>query len=616
MNDFKPLSLGEIKVWGNHHHGLALMFGATTGLMIDAAKWPLNEAIAASLIDASAGIPRDDEGSTHLVKVPGISDLNMTPEELAAERSAGRAWQNYALLSGSPLALLGEQLGGWVCIDPDGYRWWVKPKAGSLSPRYGTVSSAGPLTFSFEVLPYGYVEEGAKKADPVTVGVTLNSLGQINPPGLVPPNGSVLSMRMASISSHGRSVIISLLPTRTNPPDARDLPYGFLLLELAGPGPNFVATLSVLRTRAQCFGTFNSSSTGGLRISNRLAMDLKTTVLVNERDSSGNLLHGEAFYEATNIRAIQPGEPGWQYGYSTTAFYYTTGTSALSKFMRDRLVQLAYDDQDQVVEIAIDWEEESVQTYVPPAVVASGGYTLVTGSAVTGSRTGTIHLSITIDTSGTLERRVRLKRNGEVMSSFTLNSATSVNDSYGIDLPLTDSWISGFTDLYFSPPSGAAKYMVGPTGDGNGIPDGSKWNLSYSASLDGQELFNRTIHRRFIETASSDNMPVLRLEAITDIEAGSGESWRLTCTGMRLCNHLHALRFERYEPLDALTTPKFAKSMVVVPTAGQVWANTKASGDTDPIDRTHLTGSYEPHTHAVRVDVDWTDSNRERGFWI
>lgn len=614
MNDILPLSLGEVVRWGNHNHGLALMGGSAPALMIDGVQHELKDAIRQSLFDGTVGVPRDDEGSTHLVRVPGVPDLDMTPEELQAEREAGRAWQNYALLSGSPLALLGEQLNGWICIDPAGERWLVQSAPGSTSPRYGYASSAGALTFNLQVRPFGYFEEGAEEADPVTVSATLGNIGQANPPGLTPPNGSTLVMRIASVASHGRAVIISLLPTKTNPPDARDLPYGFLLLELGGPGPNFTATLSVLRTRAQCFGTFNNTTVGGIKLG-QLALDLKTTVLIDERDSSGNILHGEAFYEATNVRTLQPGDPGWQYGYSTTTYRFTTGTGVQYAYMRDRLVQLTFDDQDQLVETALDWEEDYESAYAVPVVVPSGGYTLVVGSAVVGSRTGTVRLTVTLDITASLERRVRLKRNGEVMSSYTLNSATTANRTYDVDLPLTDSWISSFTTLTFSPASGAAKYMVGAESDNNGIP-ASMWTQTFAATLDGEQFYSASYHRARIESASAANMPVLRLDALTDIENGGEDSRRLTVTVMRLCNHLHALRFERYEPLEALTVPKFAKSMLVVPTAGAPWQNTKASGDTDPTDRTHLTGSYEPVTHAIRVDVDWTESNRERGYWI
>ncbi|MDF3864194.1 hypothetical protein P3W53_06975 [Pseudomonas denitrificans (nom. rej.)] len=616
MNDFQLLSLGEVRLWGNHHHGLALMFGATTGLMIDAAKWPLNEAIAAALFDASAGIPRDDEGSTHLIKVPGIGELDMTPEEIAAERAAGRAWQNYALLSGSPLALLGQQMGGWICIDPDGQRWWIKPKAGTLSPRYGTVSSAGPLTFTFEVRPYGYFEQGAEEAAPVEVGVTLNNLGQANPSGLSPPNGSILSMRMASISSHGRSVIISLLPTKTNPPDCRDLPYGYLLLELAGPGPEFEVTLTVLRSRAQCFGEFSTSVTGGLKLAGRIHMDLKGTVLIEERDGSGNLLHGEALYEPTTFTTLQPGDPGWQYGYSTTSLNFTTGNSSRNYYMHDRLVALTYDDQDQLVEVRLDWEEEDHLNYATPVVTASGGYTLVTGSAVAGSRTGSVHADIALHADGDFERRVRLKRGSEVISSFTLNTTTLSDYTLSVDLPLTDSFISAFTELAFSPVSGRALYMIGAGGPGDNIPDGDWWNLNCSATMDGKELYNKAFQRRFFETANSSFMPLLRLDAATDLEISSADSNRLAITAMRLSNHLCALRFEQYQPVSTSAQPTYAKSAKVVPTAGVPWENTKATGDTDPPDRIHMTGSYEPFTHAIHVDVDWTESNRERGFWI
>src|SRR5690606_8720156 len=80
----------------------------------------------------------------HLVKVPGVPPLDLTPEQLAAEQALGRNWLSHGLLAGPYQGLFSYALNGWVCIDGTGARWYIKP-VGSPALHMGTLQPADSL---------------------------------------------------------------------------------------------------------------------------------------------------------------------------------------------------------------------------------------------------------------------------------------------------------------------------------------------------------------------------------------------------------------------------------------------------------------------------------------
>ncbi|MBD9499935.1 hypothetical protein IB256_04030 [Pseudomonas sp. PDM17] len=608
MNDLRFLDLNKLTRWGHAIHGLALIGGASAKYQAGGAEFQLPGPVALSLVDATVGIPVEDQGNTHLVKVPGIAAVDITEEEAVAEAQQGRFWQNYALLSGAAQALAGAQLKGWVCIAPDGGRWLIQP-AGTPSLRYGSTAAGGPLTLQLNVRPFGRFE--AEPVAPITVAGTLADIGQADPPGISAPNGAMLAMRIASIASHGRSVLIALMPTKTVPADVRDLPYGWLRLDLIGNGPNFAVSLSVLCTRAEALGDIDHELSSTIQ-SYRITPKFQGTVLVEERDANGQLLHGEATYQTTGFAVLRVGEPGWQYGYSTTNSYFSIGAHTGYSYMRNRLVAVTFNELDQVVRTSVDWEMDSHFTYEQPDLQAQGQYKLVTGSAVPGERSGAMSVNITLAGSGTYNERVRLKRDGVELSLYEFTVPASASYSYTVDLGMSQEWLNSRTSLVFSPVGATAQYMIGGPDPANGIPIGTHWARTLTVKLDDQVQESITDHDRAWATVGLDQLPVMRIESSNVLNLD--DYLRVDCTAFRLCNHVAGLRYERYEDGAATALPEFAKSLHLVATSGGRWTNPRSG--TDPVDRTRMTASYHPITYALHVDLDWSESNRARGTWI
>lgn len=608
MNDLKFLDLNKLKRWGHTIHGLALIGGASAKYQAGGLEFSLPGAISLSLVDATVGIPVEDQGNTHLLKVPGIAPVDITEDEAIAEAQQGRFWQNYALLSGAAQALAGAQLKGWVCIDQDGGRWLIQP-TGTPSLRYGATAAGAPLTLQFSVRPFGRFE--AEPVAPITVAGTLADLGQADPPGVSAPNGSMLAMRIASVASHGRSVLIALMPTKTLPADVRDLPYGWLQLDLLGDGPNFTVSLSVLCTRAEALGDIDYSLSSTIQ-SYRINPKFQGTVLVEERDANGQLLHGEAIYQPAGFAVLKVGEPGWQFGYSTTNNFFSIGAHTGYSYMRNRLVAVTFNELDQVVRTSVDWEMDSHFTYEQPDLQAQGQYKLVTGSAVAGERSGAMTATIGLSGSGTYTERVRLKRDGVELSSYEFTAPASTSYSYTVDLGISQEWVSSRTSLVFSPVGATAQYMIGGPDPANGIPEGTHWARTLTVKLDEQVQESITDHGRAWATVGLDQLPVLRIESSNVLNLD--DYLRADCTAFRLCNHVAGLRYERYEDGASNARPEFAKSLHLVATSGERWSNPRLT--TDPVDRARMTASYHPITHALHVDLDWSESNRARGTWI
>ncbi|CDF82656.1 hypothetical protein PKB_1291 [Pseudomonas knackmussii B13] len=610
MNDeMNILDLGEVRWWGHSIHGLAMVGSSSPVYKASGLQFALPAEIAGSLVDATVGIPNEDQGNVHLVKVPGIAELDIAEEEVAAELQEGRVWQNYALLSGPKQALAGQALKGWVCIDPANKRWLVKP-TGTPSLRYGSIAAGGSLSLSFDITPFGYV--GDPVAAPVSIGGILGALGQENPPDLVAPNGSMLVMRISSIASHGRSVVIALMPNRTLPADIRDLPYGFLQLDLVGNGPNFTVALSVLHTRIETFGDRHNQTVGDIPFNWRIRPQFKGTVLVEERDASGNLLHGEAIYEPIPFTPLQVGTPGWQYGHSTTAFYFSIGSNAGQAYLKNRLVSVVFDENNNLVRTTIDWEKDSQMTYNTPEMTYSGSYKLVTGSAVTPSRSGTVTVALTLNASGTYTERMTHKRDGEEFSRCEFTAPVNVSYAYSVSLNVNDELLDGFTDLVFSPVGATARYMIGGPDSFHTIPPGDHWSNPLTLTYDGEVLKTHDLHWRGYGGAGNEPLPVQRV-GMSVLMGDDDPYLRFDCNVVRLCNHASALRVERFED-RAATDPVWAKSKKAVATAGSAWVNPRTA--TDNVDRTRLTASFHPITHALNVDLDWSPTNRYRGTWI
>lgn len=236
MIDTMLALLDEIDHFGVPWHGL--LIGANGGegseprLVIGEGEFPVPAQLITNL-----------EGSdTHLVRVPGVAPLDMTPEVLAAEAAEGRVWQDYALLSGDRQCLYGVPLDGWIYIAESGERWLIQPGVSSWSGAPGT-----PLVLSGTACRFGYL--GESPAAPVTLDVMLGDIGQ----GDGGSGPSILRMRIGSVSPDGRKAVFVLVRPDAPLSLTHSMPAGFLLFELTGSPP--VAAMDVLRTREQTLGS-------------------------------------------------------------------------------------------------------------------------------------------------------------------------------------------------------------------------------------------------------------------------------------------------------------------------------------------------------------------------
>ena len=89
-----------------------------------------------------------NSGDSIDVRVPGNPPVTRTPEQLAADAAAGRAWLDYGILAGGNRRLYGQSIGprSWIYCPPDGSRWHVE-LIGPASPalrfrRFGEVPDA------------------------------------------------------------------------------------------------------------------------------------------------------------------------------------------------------------------------------------------------------------------------------------------------------------------------------------------------------------------------------------------------------------------------------------------------------------------------------------------
>jgi len=392
--------LDEIRRFGFTAHGL--VNGSVTGnrrLRVGATNhplpyaWPFNTGEFVEFYD------------THLLRTPGVPPVVMPMEEYLSERAAGRTWQHYAVLSEDRCMLFGTPLHGWVCIDPAGRRWIVRtePQANT-----GSIRADEPLSMTIRVRPFGYLDEPVVPWHALTV--TLDDLGQVGDGAAYPPSGSLLDpndmiLRLGSVASHGRSAVLEIHGTVSlaqNLTRRRVMPAGFLLLELTGNGPDFTATLTVMRARAQALGAAYGEFSGSIV------------------DSAVGIQ-----WKATETPEVVDGQPGWRVvaeveatpSYATPAGYTPLGSGVWTYGRRDRVLGLVYDDADNLVELTCDTElrlDAAYPGFVLEQATGSLSAWRPEGSASpwTATPTGSVALTALRTLTEQLSLTVTIRRNG------------------------------------------------------------------------------------------------------------------------------------------------------------------------------------------------------------
>ena len=235
-----------LPVWGVPWHGLVQ--GGQLQLPNGTTRtWPQPDG-------TSSGSITDHAGYTFLQKLPGVAEIERTPEEQAADEEAGMEWRDNFIVSGTDTSssasavrwpqIHSKQLGGWIYAAPGGGRWLVK---GGGTYNF---SQGGTLNIPLRLVKFGDFG-GAPVTINLTVSATSAAMGQLTPS----VSSTALRAKVEDISPAGdRAIVMLYLGNKT--------PIGFLLLTLTGtPGMDFVAALSVLKTRAQTLGSRSESDT-------------------------------------------------------------------------------------------------------------------------------------------------------------------------------------------------------------------------------------------------------------------------------------------------------------------------------------------------------------------
>ncbi|BAU76125.1 hypothetical protein [Metapseudomonas furukawaii] len=406
---FHPLD--EIETFGFTWHGLAEGGSYNPKITINGVK----RTLPFSAPSTPLGGDIDSLGDTHLLQAPGIGAVPLTEEQLAAELAEGRAWQNYALISGGSLHLFGQALGGWVCIDPAGKRWLVRTY-GATSFTGGEVTPGEAATFNFRVLPFGYLDDAPSA--PVEFSGTLEDIGQAAIPTYEPPVNSLFQLGINSISSDGRRVIV-YIRNRWNFTGTRSaFPIGYLLLTLEGNGPTFTPVLEVLYTRADCFPKWEEEGPRS---------ELKGWVFEAESDvielppGSGNMVT-RTWYTGLNYVGAGEGRED-----------VSIGSPDVVERWAGRIVTVVFDELDEIRTFTLSAESSCTGSF-PEFTFTSSGY-LYSDSTPS---TLVWEMSRPTNSYTTVDWVIRL--DGVEVERVTWSAAQSGTERRGSDVAAEDHW--------------------------------------------------------------------------------------------------------------------------------------------------------------------------------
>lgn len=518
----------------------------------------LTDPIFPEVLDGSLGVyiggifgtPPEDSKNLHLVRVPGVAPLDFSPEEEAAHAALGRAWRNYTLLAGTKMVVNGVQLDGWICIDPSGGRWLVRP-VGLNNLRYGDATIGSALTLRFDVVPYALI--GHPMATPVTIETTLADIQQ---DGETLGGEPKVRMRPHSIASHGRSVLIALYP-KGDLANVNDFACGWLKLELTGDGPSFGLALTVIHSRTEALGS---------------------TVVSDVSDRAGYKLAGSFGYSivgrvmtATMVGIdLQPAPIG-------SPAQWPVGTRTVTSSRAGRVVGMIYDDEDEIVTLSADQTWTLSETYDTPAFVSASGSLVATfpPGVNTADAGGRIDYTVTRSTYASEDYEVVVKRNGTPVdqATFSRNYSGSRVDELFFEAP-------GGYPATLSPANITATTLAPVWTGGRTRTDSFTINgatvHSYTTGPDQSDIAIWTPYSWGVSIAFS---------------AGTVGDYGSVNYGLQRVNN--QLVRARYSLFDSATLPNFNKAHRFI-AAHATWDN--PATETDPVT---LSGSYHPVTHEL-----------------
>lgn len=232
-----------MSVWGCPWHGL-VRNGQVALANGQSRAYPQPQRMRANQLD--------ENGFTAPVRVPGVSPVVRSPEELADDQARGREWRSDAVLAGGYLQLHGTPLGGWIYCAPSGARWLVSP-ANIANP----VNTGSALTLELHISRFGVV--GGAPDERIRFA-SLADLGQAEPDSANPsPAGTSAWLSIADVKPDGSAALLMIFKPvyafdAAGSHPLNKIPLGWLELSMSEVDGEVTGAMSVVRTRAQTYG--------------------------------------------------------------------------------------------------------------------------------------------------------------------------------------------------------------------------------------------------------------------------------------------------------------------------------------------------------------------------
>lgn len=400
----------EVPLFGHTAHGLVKGVVGELRCVVDGVEYPL---------PSDYDLPAAE--TLQIVQHPAAGPVALSPEVLAAERAEGRVWQNYALVKYG--SIYGQPLSGYIHIDSLGRRWAV------VINSLQDATPGAPYSLTLDCRPFGYLDGAPEDMAPVELTVTCADIQQIT-------SGARWVYR-GMADSTGSRIILMLVPK--NPSDA--LPSGFLQISISDTGGVPAATLSVLRSQEAVRGEWSNTHEDVAS-----PFDLLSG---GNRMRFGGVLSGAVYPDIPEAPWFPEG--GGTVTLSVDTLYrlsgggaetYWTGSVEASCGRTGRVLALAFDDADELIEFTVDTAIEYSATL--PDYTGSVSGTLTAHSSFHGpvtsggvSWSGSVAGSVSRTVTESVEKRITLRRQG--VAVYAIVDAASYSATLTSELPLTSA---------------------------------------------------------------------------------------------------------------------------------------------------------------------------------
>lgn len=180
--------------------------------------------------------PQDTYGSTFR-HAAGMPEVVRSAEEQLLDEAAGHLWRNEAILSGGTQHLFRRALSGWIYVDPDGARWWVRCTALQNEPA---VSLTAPLAVTVQLTRFGVIGGDAESYS-YPASLVFSDRG----------GSSAGRLLLDAISPTGNAAVVMVYSGIVGTRSLLRTPICFLELTISGPGSAAVVACATARGNSE-----------------------------------------------------------------------------------------------------------------------------------------------------------------------------------------------------------------------------------------------------------------------------------------------------------------------------------------------------------------------------